>query len=190
MGSVRVTLDGKAWGSGEQYSQPTVDEQPIFPPSVHDWESVGQVLERIRGEIAVNEKSPARRRDWGRLLLFGLTVVILLAAAFRVYATVIRPDWAGLLGNDLIHYELAVDRWLATGSPYAPHEVQGPFEYGPETFLHPPISLPFFLLWKVIPWPLYWIVPILTVGYVVWSFRPKPWTWPLMALPLVRTRLV
>lgn len=128
-------------------------------------------------------RRPEGRRT--RLLLFGLMVVILLLAGFRLYATVTAPWWQGLGSNDLIHYELAVDRWLALGSPYDPREVAGAFDYGPTTFLHPPISLPFFLAFKVVPWPLFWIVPLLLFAGVSFSFRPAPWTWPLMALPLL-----
>ena len=144
---------------------------------IEGWESAGEVLARVTRK--------RRPRGWGRLVLFTLAAVILGLAAFRLYATLTAPWWQGLWANDLIHYGFAVDRWLATGSPYAPHEVAGPFEYGQETFLHPPISLPFFLAWKVIPWPLFWIVPLGLLGYVVWSYRPRPWTWPLMALPLL-----
>ena len=121
----------------------------------------------------------------GRLVCFALASVILLLAGFRLYATIIAPWWQGLLANDLIHYELAVDRWLATGSPYPPDQVAGPFQYDERTFLHPPISLPFFLAWKVLPWPLFWILPLALLGYVVASYKPKPWTWPVMALPLL-----
>ena len=121
----------------------------------------------------------------GRLVCFTLASVILLLAAFRLYATIIAPWWQGLFANDLIHYELAVDRWLATGSPYPPDQVAGPFQYDQRTFLHPPIALPFFLVWKVLPWPLFWILPLVLLGYVVASYRPRPWTWPLMALPLL-----
>ena len=121
----------------------------------------------------------------GRLVCFTLASVILLLAAFRLYATLTLPEWQPLYGNDLIHYELAVDRWLATGSPYPPDQVAGPFQYDQRTFLHPPIALPFFLAWKVLPWPLFWILPLALLGYVVGSYRPGPWTWPVMALPLL-----
>lgn len=136
-------------------------------------------------QSGVDATKPAAPRDGRRLVFFALTVVILLLAAFRLYGTVTLPEWQPFFGTDLIHYELAVDRWLATGSPYPPDQVAAPFDYDQRTFLHPPISLPFFLVWKVVPWPLYWILPLGLLAFVVGSYRPRPWTWPLMALPLL-----
>lgn len=127
-------------------------------------------------------KEPAPK---GGLVWFTIAVVILLLAGVRLYATIDAPWWQGLWANDLIHYELGVDRWLATGSPYPPEQVAAPFTYDQRTFLHPPIALPLFLAFKVLPWPLFWIVPLGLLAYVVWSYRPAPWTWPLMALPLL-----
>lgn len=132
----------------------------------------------------MNEKSRPEGRQW-RLFMFALTAVLLLLAAFRLYATFTAPWWAGHWGTDLIHYVGAMQRWFDTGSPYVPSEVAGSFTYTEQTFLHPPISIILFAPFLVLPWALFWIIPLAVFGYSVLAWKPAPWTWPLMALPLI-----
>jgi hypothetical protein len=119
-----------------------------------------------------------------RLVTFALACSLLLVAAFRVYATWTHPFWQELGPSDLVHYLLATQRWLDTGTPYVASEVAGHFNYGEFTFLHPPISLLFFAPFLVLPVPLFWIIPLAIFGYLIVSERPARWTWPLMALAL------
>lgn len=128
---------------------------------------------------------PAASRDGRRLVLFALTSVLLLLAGIRVYATFTAPWWADLIGNDFRHYLLAIQRWFDTGSPYVPSEVAASFQYTSETFLHPPISIVLFAPFLVLPWILWWVIPLSIAVYATLIWKPAPWAWPLMALPLV-----
>jgi hypothetical protein len=125
----------------------------------------------------------SRRRF--NLSMFALACVLLFAAAFRTYATWTHPFWQALGPSDLVHYLLATHRWLETGTPYVASEVAAPFDYGGLTFLHPPIALPFFALFLVVPIPLFWIVPLTAFTWLVLTERPAPWTWPLMGVALL-----
>jgi hypothetical protein len=120
-----------------------------------------------------------------RLAMFTLTVVLLGIFAVLSYATWTVPWWQGYFQNDFIHYMDAVNRWIATGSPYPPAQVAAPFDYTPTTFMHPPIALLLFAPFLVIPATFYWLIPLSIAAWVVVSYRPAPWSWPLMAMPLV-----
>jgi hypothetical protein len=125
----------------------------------------------------------ARTRAFN-LSMFAIANVLLLAALFRVVAVFTHTFWQALGPSDLVHYLLAAQRWLATGSPYVPSEVAGSFAYGELTFLHPPISLPFFALFLVVPIQLFWIIPLSGFAWLILAERPAAWTWPLLALAL------
>jgi hypothetical protein len=114
------------------------------------------------------------------LAAFGVAISILLFAGLELFATA-STTFAGLVGNDLDAYLAATRRWLATGTPYVPAEVAGPFEYGPDTFLHPPITLLLLAPFLVLPAFLWWAIPIAITTWVVASFRPVPLAWPVMA---------
>jgi hypothetical protein len=119
------------------------------------------------------------------LSMFTLACVLLFAAAFRTYATWTHPFWQALGPSDLVHYLLATHRWLESGSPYVASEVAGRFDYGGLTFLHPPIALPFFALFLVVPIQLFWIVPLSAFAWLVITERPAAWTWPLIGSALL-----
>jgi hypothetical protein len=119
---------------------------------------------------------------WYRPVAFGVSLLILVCGATLL--AVFWPPNAVHAGGDLVHYLDGVRRWWSTGSPYLPNEVAGTFDYNVETFLHPPISLPFFAPWLVLPAILWWAVPLGITAALVVSWRPAPWTWPLIAFGL------
>lgn len=115
-------------------------------------------------------------------MAFGLSVLILVCGA--VLFAVFWPPNALHAGEDLVHYLDGVRRWWSTGSPYLPNELAGTFDYQVTTFLHPPISLPFFVPWLVLPAILWWAIPLGITTALVAAWRPAPWTWPLIAFGL------
>ena len=119
------------------------------------------------------------------LAMFGVATVLLFAAAFRVYATWTHPFFQQLGPCDLVHYLLATQRWFDTGTPYLPSEVAGRFAYGELTFLHPPIALPFFAAFLIVPIQLFWMIPLATFAWLVITERPASWTWPFIAAALL-----
>jgi hypothetical protein len=123
---------------------------------------------------------------WTRPALVGLTITFGAIAVYRLISVALSPfgrTWA--FGNgDLVGYTDGARRFLETGSPYTPEQVAGPYLLGPQTFIHPPAALPLFLPFLVLPWVLWWLVPIaLTVAAIV-HLQPAAWTWPVMALLL------
>lgn len=115
-----------------------------------------------------------------RVVALVLTVLIVGFGLLELYATW-TITFAGLHGVDFNHYLDGTRRWLATGSPYLPSEVAGPFQYQPESFLHPPIALLLFAAFLALPAVLWWVIPLAVIGWVIGSLRPAPWTWPVMA---------
>lgn len=120
-------------------------------------------------------------------LEIGLTVV-LLGVGVYVFATTMASPYVRFASWDYGHYLDAATRWLDTGTPYLASEVAAPFDYGPLTFLHPPISLVLFTPFLWLPALLWWLIPLVTVAVSVYAWRPARWTWPLMALALAWPR--
>ena len=109
-----------------------------------------------------------------------LTAILVVIALMRLYAT-LTITFASDHMVDYNGYMAATQRWLDTGTPYNAWEVAGPFDYGPHTFLHPPVAVLFFLPFLYLPPILWWVLPI---ALVIWSFnvwRPVWWSWPVMA---------
>lgn len=87
-------------------------------------------------------------------------------------------------GLDFNQYVEGARRWVETGSPYLAPEVAAPFEFGAQTFLHPPIALLLFAPFLVLPAFLYWLIPIAGTAAIIAAWRPALWTWPVIALLL------
>jgi hypothetical protein len=119
----------------------------------------------------------------------GPTALGLAAAAVIVFVWVlVTPFGQTYLDWDRAHYMAAAGRWLTTGSPYLASEVAAPFDYQPDSFLHPPIALWLFVGFRMLP-PLAWYVA--PVGIILWSvvsWRPMRRTWPVIAACLAWPR--
>src|SRR5215510_5930822 len=102
----------------------------------------------------------AAARLW-RALPIPLALVLGLLAVLGALTFAVKLDPA----VDITQYLNATRRWLDTGTPYLPQEVAAPFQFGTETFLHPPISLLLFAPFLVLPIALWWAIPI---GVVLW----------------------
>lgn len=79
--------------------------------------------------------------------------------------------------------------WVAGGSFYDARQLTGsPYTLVVGDSLYPPplalVMLPFLIL----PGPLWWILPALIVGAVIYHHRPAPWTWPILALCIASPR--
>jgi len=80
-------------------------------------------------------------------------------------------------------------RWLETGSLYLPSQLAGPFAAQPLGLppamlpaMYPPLAALLFAPLTVLPWILWWAVPIGLVAFAFARWRPAPWTWPILAL--------
>jgi hypothetical protein len=127
---------------------------------------------------------PGTRRGWDRLILFGLTVVILLYGAIVGFLTLQGAAAAGRVGADLRLYLDATQQALQGHGFYAAHQLAGPYAIADGDILYPPLVIALFVPFLVLPAVLFWLIPLGIVGVVVVRHRPRPWTWPLLALGL------
>jgi hypothetical protein len=121
--------------------------------------------------------------------MLGLALLVLTAGVAVWSLKVSAFAGAGALGID---YRTFVDeghRLLEHGTPYLPFQ-SGPYLAMPETFRQPP-DVPFLypppfalvgVALTVVPWPLWWIVPVVIVAWSMVEWRPAPWTWPILAV--------
>jgi hypothetical protein len=78
---------------------------------------------------------------------------------------------------DYVFYREVGARFLADGSYYLPHQLAGPYHVTIMVdVLYPPAALALFVPFTFIPAILWWAVPLGMLGYVVYSYRPGPWT--------------
>ncbi len=119
----------------------------------------------------------------------GPLAVGLLGAAGIVFVwALLGPFGRANLDWDRAHYLAATARWLDTGTPYLASEVAAPFDYQPDTFLHPPVALILFLPFRSLPALVWYVIPIAIVTVLVVKWRPARWTWPIMAACLAWPR--
>jgi hypothetical protein len=114
--------------------------------------------------------------------------------AMILSAIVLGVGVAILAGNGrMIHDQLGVDyalylartrSWLAGTGFYLPYQLAGPYDVEMGASLYPPVAILLFFPFLLLPAPLWWIVPMALVAYAVARLRPRPWTWPLMAICL------
>jgi hypothetical protein len=97
----------------------------------------------------------------------------------------------GAIGIDLATATDAARRWLDGSSPYLGRQLAGPYDLvGSNTvdsgeMLYPPVALPFFAIFSILPAILWWTTPA-TLGIIgLWRAHPAGWTSPLLALCLV-----
>jgi hypothetical protein len=132
-----------------------------------------------------------------RLAMFGLAVCLLLVAALfsvAAYGVVTHDPRVGFGKDFLIMRELG-RRWLTTGTMYLPYQLAAPYsvDVTPDLTqtpaLYPPAVGPVFALLWLIPFPiaavLWWSVPIGLVIVLIARWRPRPWSWPLIAACLI-----
>ena len=138
---------------------------------------------------------------WYRPTMLGLTLVIL---AFGLVVFVMRWrvfDAAGFLGLDYRTHLVFAERFLDTGSMYLPYQLAGPYDPQPLPHvpavmpsMYPPHAIYLFAPFLVLPAILWWVIPVGLTAYVVATFRPAPWTWPviaaLVALPHIVAALI
>ncbi len=123
---------------------------------------------------------------WYRPVALGLTAVLLALAGVRLLAVAsgsFARDW-GFGNGDLVGYTDGARRFLETGSPFTLEQLSGPWVLGPHSFIHPPAALPLFLPFLVLPWILWWLIPLAVTAFAILRLRPAMWAWPLMALCL------
>jgi hypothetical protein len=124
-----------------------------------------------------------RDRFIRRVVVSGSLAVVAIQVVLFVGGWIADHD-AIPLGLDWLGYRAGFERLLATGTPYAPFELVGPFTPEHLDFIHPPNALVLFAPFAILPQPLdyiLWIaIPVAIFGYLL---RDLPWwAWPAVAL--------
>jgi hypothetical protein len=114
--------------------------------------------------------------------LVGAVSLVVVPWVMAVYVNAPYVQW--LIGIDADIYFDATRSWLADGTWYLPRQLAGPYgiEYG--DVLYPPILLYLLAPFQVLPFALWWAVPVAAIAWALWRIRPPLWSWPLLVLCL------
>lgn len=124
-----------------------------------------------------------------RLLWLSLTAVILGVGLALVIGNLWFIPVHG--GEDFRIYLDHTQRWLSGGNYYEARQLTGlPYAHLNEDSLYPPPTAVFFLPFLWLPQLMWWIVPLVVIGYAVLRMRPALWAWPFIALCVVAPRTI
>lgn len=108
-----------------------------------------------------------RQINWRRVVLLTLCGLLAVFMAAELKAALdIRGWWADYAGSDYESLMKAVERWVTGG--------------GMGGMLYPPTAIWFMLPFAYLPAALWWILPAAAIAYLVASWRPAMWSWPML----------
>lgn len=134
--------------------------------------------------------SVIRSTDLGIVAYGALIGMILLVGAWVAILRWQAVTSSGLVGTDLAAYRLFAERFVATGSQYAPHQLTGAYDAQPPVgspnlpSLYPPVALGLFLPFLWLPAALWWAVPATVTAWCLRGARPARWAVLPLALCL------
>jgi hypothetical protein len=130
----------------------------------------------MKAEVSVrHEDVPARTWAAASIVACVLLVLLLLPAWLTVLSGV---DF----GCDFTLYADAARRWVAGGPFYDPYQLAGPYDTAHGAVLYPPVALWLSVPFTILPSALWWLIPMMTVGWSLAQLRPRPWSWPLLTM--------
>jgi hypothetical protein len=132
-------------------------------------------------------RAAGRPRNRQRLSLWSFAAIVVFAVvaieAFLVASVLIPRSDIWSLGMDYRFYRDVGARWLADGSFYLPRQLSGPYEAAlMSDVVYPPSALLLFVPFAVLPAFLWWLLPMLILGYAIARLRPAPWAWFAIAI--------
>lgn len=121
-----------------------------------------------------------------RAVYLVLALLALAWGAIQIGDVLVHWRYAHSIGSDYHLYTTAAARWLAGGGFYHPYQLSGPYIIGDHIggngpILYPPTMLLLFVPFTVLPWILWWAIPIGVTAWVVRHHRPRPLVWPVLA---------
>jgi len=126
-----------------------------------------------------------------RLAIVTMTAVVLALAAYEFVLQWELVAGTGKLGDDFAFYRGVGERWLATGELYQPRQLEGPYDNVVNfDVLYPPLALALFVPFAILPAILWWAIPLGILGVHLLLHRPRPWTWPVLALVVLWPRTI
>ena len=146
--------------------RPVVHEFPsgrtTSPQSVHDFESVAQILARM----TTKEAAPHKAR---RLSPWIIAAVILGTVDVVAWYLALRTGfYVPGLGLDLETYRAAAQSFLDGAGFYQPWQF-APYGMASQPIMYPPATIPLFAAFTVLPSVLWWAIPL---GVLAARFAP------------------
>jgi hypothetical protein len=128
------------------------------------------------------------RRRWS-LVTFSLMAIagaiVVLAAIELAYGVLGPPNWRQAIGDDLAYYASLARRLFTGGGWYPDRELHGPWQIAyVDDVLYPPAAAWVFAPFIILPVGALLAIAVIVIGWLARTWRPAPWTWPLMALCL------
>ena len=118
--------------------------------------------------------------DLRRVVLLTLSGLLVVLAATEFKAGLDSRGWADYAGNDYRIYMQAVGRWMAGDGFYLPRQLTGPYAIQVGDVLYPPTAIWFMLPFAFLPAAFWWALPAALLGYLLASWHPAMWSWPLL----------
>lgn len=126
---------------------------------------------------------------WG--FAAGVVAILVAAEAVAIAVLFVSPSPYLHVGMDWAFYRDLGARWLADGSYYQPHQLNGPYTFTTMVDnMYPPHALLLFVPFVFLPAVLWWVIPISILGYVLAWIRPARWAWVLMLVLLAWPRSI
>lgn len=129
--------------------------------------------------------------DWTRL---ATTAAIILMAGFALSQAIALLSYTPPFGSGYgwgLDYNLYMERarsWLAGDGFYQLHQLTGPYPLRMGDATYPPVVLWLLVPFTVIPWPVWWIVPLGIIAAAIRAIRPTPAAWLVLAFVAVWPR--
>lgn len=122
----------------------------------------------------------AARARLGQVVGYGVAVVFVAMFAWQ-FLTAPPESLRHLAGIDLQIYSGAAQGWLHGDGFYLDRQLHGPYPIQEGDVLYPPTWLFLFVPASVAPWPLWWLIPLGTMTWVLVRLRPSPLGWATIA---------
>ncbi len=119
----------------------------------------------------------------GHVVGYGIAVLFVCLWAWQ-YVSAPPGAIERLAGLDYRNYAEATNTRLNGGTFYLDRQLHGPYLVIPGDILYPPVWLMLFVPTTLAPWPLWWILPAVMVGWALFRLRPSPLGWATMAASL------
>lgn len=126
--------------------------------------------------------APRNLARWYKPVAVGLTVALLGWALIIGWVVGQGTAQRGELGYDARLFVSFGQRFLDTGQWYFPAQFEGRYLAEGIVNLYPPLAVYLFVPFTVLPLVLWWAIPLGILAWHIWTCRPAPWTWPILAL--------
>jgi hypothetical protein len=122
-----------------------------------------------------------RVKLWYRPIVAGLSLGLLLTAVVELWWGITLYHWGDHPGIDLDIYLEATRRVLAGQPWHLARQLAGPTEVQMGDVLYPVTSVILFAPWLVAPRVLWWAIPVGITAALIVAWRPRAWTWLIIA---------